>query len=195
LGPVPHSLALTHAELGLMSDITLAARIARAVRDVPDFPKPGIQFKDITPLLADPVLLQDVVRAMHAPFATAAITHVVAMESRGFLFGVPMALSLGASFVPVRKPGKLPWKTAREGYALEYGDDALEIHLDALAPGARVLLVDDVLATGGTAAAAARLVERQGGEVVGLSVLMELAFLCGRDALGSRRVESLWAIG
>jgi adenine phosphoribosyltransferase len=177
-----------------MTESTLAARIARAVRDVPDFPKPGIQFKDITPLLADPVLLRDVVRAMQAPFATAGITHVVAMESRGFLFGVPMALSLGAAFVPVRKPGKLPWKTAREGYALEYGDDALEIHTDALVPGARVLLVDDVLATGGTAAAAARLVERQGGVVAGLSVLMELAFLRGRDALGERRIESLWAV-
>jgi adenine phosphoribosyltransferase len=154
----------------------LALRVQRAIRDVPDFPKPGITFKDITPLLADPVLLQD----------------VVPMESRGFLFGVPMALSLGAAFVPVRKPGKLPWKTAREGYALEYGDDALEIHTDALTPGARVLLVDDVLATGGTAAAAARLVERQGGLVVGLSVLMELAFLRGRDALGERRVETVW---
>lgn len=177
-----------------MTESPLAARVARAVRDVPDFPKPGIQFKDITPLLADAVLLRDVIRAMQAPFATAAITHVVAMESRGFLFGVPMALSLGAAFVPVRKPGKLPWKTAREGYALEYGDDALEIHTDAVGPGSRVLLVDDVLATGGTAAAAARLVERQGGVVAGLSVLMELAFLRGRDALGARRIESIWAV-
>ncbi len=173
---------------------SLALRVQRAIRDVPDFPKPGITFKDITPLLADPALLQDVVRAMQAPFALAEITHVVAMESRGFLFGVPMALSLGAAFVPVRKPGKLPWKTAREGYALEYGDDALEIHTDALTPGARVLLVDDVLATGGTAAAAARLVERQGALVVGLSVLMELAFLRGRDALGDRRVETIWRV-
>lgn len=169
-------------------------RVQRAIRDVADFPKPGITFKDITPLLADPTLLQDVVRAMQAPFALAEITHVVAMESRGFLFGVPMALSLGAAFVPVRKPGKLPWKTAREGYALEYGDDALEIHTDALTPDARVLLVDDVLATGGTAAAAARLVDRQGGLVVGLSVLMELAFLRGRDALGDRRVEAIWRV-
>jgi adenine phosphoribosyltransferase len=176
------------------SHSALAQRVARAIRDVPDFPKPGITFKDITPLLADPGLLRDVVRAMQAPFAQAEISHVVAMESRGFLFGVPMALTLGAAFVPVRKPGKLPWKTAREGYALEYGDDALEIHTDALTPGARVLLVDDVLATGGTAAAAARLVERQGGLVVGLSVLMELAFLRGRDALGERRVETVWRV-
>jgi adenine phosphoribosyltransferase len=177
-----------------MTDTPLAQRVQRAIRDVPDFPTPGITFKDITPLLADSVLLRDVVRAMQAPFAQSEISHVVAMESRGFLFGVPMALTLGAAFVPVRKPGKLPWKTAREGYALEYGDDALEIHTDALTPGARVLLVDDVLATGGTAAAAARLVERQGGLVVGVSVLMELAFLRGRDALGERRVETIWRV-
>lgn len=177
-----------------MTDSDLAARVARAIRDVPDFPKPGITFKDITPLLADAALLRDVVRAMQAPFATASITHVVAMESRGFLFGVPMALELGAAFVPIRKPGKLPWKTAREGYALEYGTDALEIHTDALHPGARVLLVDDVLATGGTAAAAARLVERQGGVVTGLSVLMELAFLRGRDALAGRRTVAVWTV-
>lgn len=176
------------------ADLSLALRVQRAIRDVPDFPKPGITFKDITPLLADHVLLRDVVRAMQAPFATSEVSHVVAMESRGFLFGVPMALSLGAAFVPVRKPGKLPWKTAREGYALEYGDDALEIHTDALTPGARVLLVDDVLATGGTAAAAARLVERLGGQVVGVSVLMELAFLRGRDALGERRVDAIWRV-
>jgi len=175
-------------------DPSLAIRVQRAIRDVADFPKPGITFKDITPLLADHVLLGDVIRAMQAPFATSAVSHVVAMESRGFLFGVPMALSLGAAFVPVRKPGKLPWKTAREGYALEYGDDALEIHTDALQPGARVLLVDDVLATGGTAAAAARLVERLGGQVVGVSVLMELAFLRGRDALGDRHVNAIWRV-
>jgi adenine phosphoribosyltransferase len=177
-----------------VTDPQLAARVARAIRDVPDFPQPGVTFKDITPLLADAGLLRDVVRAMQAPFATEGITHLVAMESRGFLFGVPMALALGAAFVPVRKPGKLPWKTAREAYALEYGTDALEIHTDALAPGARVLLVDDVLATGGTAAAAARLVERQGGVVVGLSVLLELAFLRGRDALSGRRAEAVWTV-
>ncbi len=161
---------------------------------MPDFPKPGITFKDITPLLSDAALLRDVVRAMHAPFATSDISHVVAVESRGFLFGVPIALSLGASFVPVRKPGKLPWRTARESYALEYGKDSIEIHTDALVTGARVLVVDDVLATGGTAAATCRLVERQGGLVVGVSVLMELGFLRGRDALGARHTSALWTI-
>jgi len=177
-----------------MSDSSLVQRVQRAIRDVPDFPKLGISFKDITPLLADAVLLQDVVRAMQAPFAVSDISHVVAVESRGFLFGVPMALSLGAAFVPVRKPGKLPWRTAREGYALEYGEDAIEIHTDAITRGARVLVVDDVLATGGTAAATCRLVERQGGVVVGVSVLMELGFLRGRDALGERRTQSVWRV-
>lgn len=173
---------------------SLVERVARAVRDVPDFPNPGITFKDITPLLSDAALLRDVVRAMQAPFATADISHVVAVESRGFLFGVPMALSLGAAFVPVRKPGKLPWRTARESYALEYGKDAIEMHTDALTTGARVLVVDDVLATGGTAAATCRLVERQGGLVVGVSVLMELGFLRGRDALGARHTSAVWSI-
>lgn len=177
-----------------MPDFSLVQRVQRAVRDVPDFPKPGIVFKDITPLLADAHLLRDVVRAMQAPFATADISHVVAVESRGFLFGVPMALSLGAAFVPVRKPGRLPWRTAREDYALEYGSDAIEMHTDALHPGARILVVDDVLATGGTAAATCRLVERQGGVVVGVSVLMELGFLRGRDALGARHTTSVWDV-
>ncbi len=171
---------------------SLVERVSRAIRDVPDFPKPGIIFKDITPVLSDPILLRDVVRAMQAPFATSDISHVVAVESRGFLFGVPMALALGAAFVPVRKPGKLPWRSARESYALEYGNDAIEIHTDALSAGARVLIVDDVLATGGTAAATCRLVERQGGQVIGVSVLMALGFLRGRDALGARRTYAVW---
>ncbi len=170
---------------------TLDARVRRAIRDVPDFPNPGILFKDITPLLGDPVLMGDVVRGMAHPFAPEGVSHVVAVESRGFLFGMPVALHLGAAFVPARKPGKLPWRTARESYALEYGEDALELHEDALGPGARALVVDDVLATGGTAAATCRLVERLGGTVVGVSVLSELEALGGRQRLGGRPIHAV----
>lgn len=174
-------------------------RVAHALRDVPDFPKPGILFKDITPVLADPQLMRDVVSAMCAPFANAGITHVVAVESRGFLFGMPMALALGVAFAPARKPGKLPWHTAREEYTLEYRSDVLEMHEDALSLGGavdpakrpRVLVVDDVLATGGTAAATCRLVERLGGEVQGVSVLVELAALGGRALMPGRHVATV----
>jgi adenine phosphoribosyltransferase len=172
----------------------LVARLAQVIREVPDFPKPGITFKDITPLLAEPALMREVVAAMHAPFADANVSHVVAVESRGFLFGMPMAMELGAAFVPARKPGKLPWRTAREVYALEYGDDCVEVHVDALGTGARVLVVDDVLATGGTASATCRLVERLGGRVVGVSVLMELEFLRGRDAMRDVRTHAVWRV-
>ncbi|MBL0939731.1 MAG: adenine phosphoribosyltransferase [Gemmatimonadaceae bacterium] len=175
---------------------TLDSRIRAAVRDVPDFPTPGILFKDITPVLADPVLLRHVVAAMARPYAAKDITHVVGIESRGFLFGTPIALLLGAAFVPVRKPGKLPWQVERESYALEYREDVIEIHRDAFASPAggtpRVLIVDDVLATGGTAAAACRLVERLGAQVVAVSVLMELTFLNGRSAV-SHPVRALTA--
>lgn len=175
----------------------LESRLTKALRDVPDFPKPGIQFKDITPVLADPVLMREVITALVAPYADAGVTHVAAVESRGFLFGVPMALELNAAFAPARKPGKLPWRTVREAYSLEYGENALELHEDALivdrqGPGtARVLVVDDVLATGGTAAATCRLVERLGGQVVGVAVVVELGFLNGRTQLEGRRVTSL----
>ncbi|MBL0172386.1 MAG: adenine phosphoribosyltransferase [Gemmatimonadaceae bacterium] len=173
-----------------MSD-SVALRVRAAMRDIPDFPTPGILFKDITPILADPVLMADVVHDMVIPFRTAGVSHVVAIESRGFLFGMPMALELGVAFAPARKPGKLPWSTASEGYALEYRTDTLEMHLDALGRGARVLLVDDILATGGTAAAAARLVARLGGEVVGLSVLSELTFLGARARLREIPVHAI----
>lgn len=162
---------------------SLTERVKAAIRDVPDFPTPGILFKDITPVLADPVLMTDVIAAMCAPFDGARITHVVAIESRGFLFGMPVALGLHAAFAPARKPGKLPWKAEREAYALEYRSDVLEMHVDALGQGGRVLLVDDVLATGGTALAASRLVNRLGGEVVGLTVLCELGFLGARERI------------
>lgn len=159
------------------------AALYGALRTVPDFPKPGIQFKDISPILADPALLRTAVRALALPYADMGITKVVGVESRGFLFGTPVADWLGAGFVLARKPGKLPAATLREDYELEYGTDAVEIHADALVPGDRVLIHDDVIATGGTAAAAARLVERVGAELVGFAFLIELAFLNGRDQL------------
>jgi adenine phosphoribosyltransferase len=177
-----------------MTTTSLIDRLSKALRDVPDFPSQGILFKDITPVLADPALMREIVSAMAQPFVDAGITHVVAVESRGFLFGMPLALELNAAFAPARKPGKLPWHTVRESYTLEYRSDVLEMHEDALTLGvtgsgrARVLVVDDVLATGGTAAATCRLVERLGGEVVAVSVLVELGFLDGRSRLPGRHV-------
>jgi adenine phosphoribosyltransferase len=167
--------------------------LRRAIRDVPDFPKPGIVFKDVTPLLADAGLFGRAVRAMGDPFRGDSVTHVVAVESRGFLFGAPIALALGAGLVPVRKPGKLPYETRRAEYMLEYGSDALEVHGDAFDHRARVLVVDDVLATGGTAGATARLIEMLGGTVVGFSFLIELGFLIGRSRLGTARIASVLA--
>ncbi len=167
----------------------VASRVAAAIRDVPDFPKPGIVFKDITPVLLDASLFRDATDALAAHFANDAISHVVAIESRGFILGAPVAQALGAAFVPFRKPGKLPHIVERVEYALEYGVDALECHRDALQGGQRVLVVDDVLATGGTAAAACALVESLGATVQGCSFLVELAFLNGRGKLPGRRVE------
>jgi adenine phosphoribosyltransferase len=172
-------------------DASLGKRLAGAIRDVPDFPRPGIVFKDITPVLADAGLLPRAVEAMAEPFAADRIAYVVGVESRGFILGAPVALELGAGFIPVRKPGKLPHRTSSAEYALEYGTDRLEIHADAHAPEARILVVDDVLATGGTAAATCRLVEGLGGVVVGCSFLIALSFLPGRAALAGRRVEAL----
>ena len=166
-------------------------RLRSVVRDVPDFPKPGIIFKDITPVLLDPELFRAATDAMATPFAEVGITRVVAVESRGFMFGAPMAQRLGVGLVPVRKPGKLPSARQRVQYDLEYGTDALEMHADAISARDRVLIVDDVLATGGTAEAAGRLVRTQGAEVAGFSFLIELGFLSGRDRLEPLRVEAL----
>ena len=159
------------------------AQLKNLIRDVPDFPKAGISYKDITTLLKDPAGLMAAIRAMLGPFADDGVELVVGIESRGFILATPMALDLGCGFVPVRKPGKLPAETLRQEYDLEYGSDAVEIHADAIAPGQKVLLVDDVLATGGTLAAGIRLVEKAGGVIAGLAVVIELTDLPGRKLL------------
>jgi adenine phosphoribosyltransferase len=161
------------------------------IRDVPDWPEPGVVFKDITPLLAHPSGFAAAVAELARPFEDRGITKVVGIEARGFLIGAPVALHLGAGFVPARKPGKLPGSTHSEEYALEYGTDRLEIHADAIEAGEQVLIVDDVIATGGTAAATVRLVERLGGDVMGLGFVIELAFLDGRTRLAGYEHVSL----
>jgi adenine phosphoribosyltransferase len=153
------------------------------IRDVPDFPKPGVLFRDITPLLRSPQALEAAIQALAEPYRDAGISNIVAIESRGFIFGSCVARLLGAGFVPIRKPGKLPWTTRRNEYKLEYGSDVLEIHDDALTAEDRVVIIDDVLATGGTAAAAAALVKELGATIVGASVVIELDFLEGRKKL------------
>jgi adenine phosphoribosyltransferase len=165
--------------------------LKRFVRDVPDFPTPGILFRDITPLLASPEAFGAAVEAMANPFRGSGAVKVVGIEARGFMFGAAVARYLGIGFVPARKPGKLPGKTARVAYGLEYGLDALEVHADAFSPGESVLIVDDVLATGGTAAAAAELVERLGGRVYALIFCIELAALDGRSKLSGRAVSAV----
>ena len=169
----------------------LIDELKRTIRDVNNFPKPGIVFKDVTPVLLDVELFRRAAVAMAEPYRDARITRVVAIESRGFLFGAPIALELGAGLVPIRKPGKLPAATQRVEYALEYGTDALEMHHDAVQAGDHVLIVDDVLATGGTANAAAQLVAGTGAAVTGFTFLIELDFLKGRQRLHGRRVEAL----
>ncbi|MGD9904623.1 MAG: adenine phosphoribosyltransferase [Vicinamibacterales bacterium] len=161
------------------------------IRHVPDFPKPGILFYDITTLLADPVGLRDTIEALAGPYRDAGIQRVVGIESRGFILAAAIADRLGAGFVPIRKPGKLPATTLGEVYALEYGSDALEIHADAITAGQRVLIVDDVLATGGTARAAATLVRRLGGDIHALAFLIELGVLGGRGKLDGTPVFSV----
>jgi adenine phosphoribosyltransferase len=161
------------------------------IRDVPDFPKKGIVFKDITPVLADRELFREVIDAFVERWKGERIDKVIGIESRGFIFAAPLAYALGAGFTMVRKPGKLPWDVIREAYALEYGQATLELHIDAVGKGERVLVVDDVLATGGTADAVGRLVARQGAELVAYSFLVELSFLHGAKRLGPRKVHSL----
>ena len=161
------------------------------IRHVPDYPKPGILFYDITTLLRDPDGYRAAIDQLTAPFAGAGIEAVVGIESRGFILGAAVAERLKAGFVPIRKPGKLPSATVRESYALEYGTDSLEIHTDALTKGQRTLIVDDVLATGGTAAAAVKLVTGLGASLQGLSFLIELGFLNGKTKLGEERVHSV----
>jgi adenine phosphoribosyltransferase len=168
-----------------------SAGLKEFVRDIPDYPKPGIVFKDITPLLADAAAFSVAIDSLTSPFVRDRVDKVLGIEARGFVFAAPVAYRYRAGFVPVRKAGKLPWEIEREEYALEYGTDLLEIHKDAVHPGEQVLIVDDVLATGGTAAAVIRLVERLGGTVVGLAFLMELGFLNGRDKVGDYRVQTV----
>ena len=161
------------------------------VRHVPDFPKAGILFYDITTLLRDPEGFRVTIEMLSAPFEKKGIDAVVGIESRGFILGAAVAHHIGAGFIPIRKPGKLPSKTLKESYELEYGTDSLEIHHDAAGDGHRILIVDDVLATGGTAAAAAQLVKKLGGELHGLAFLIELGFLNGRSKLTGENVVSL----
>ena len=158
-------------------------RLRDRIRDVPDFPKPGIVFKDITPLLADEIAFSSVIDETVVHFGRGNVDKVVGIEARGFILASPVAYHFGAGFVPVRKAGKLPYQVEAEEYALEYGTATLELHADAVAPGERVLIVDDVLATGGTAKATANLIERLGGKVVGIACLIELSFLDGRKAI------------
>ncbi len=165
--------------------------LKRYIRDIPDWPKKGILFRDITPLLADSMAFAAAVDALCAGFAEAGVKYVAAVEARGFIFGAAVAKKLGAGFVPIRKKGKLPWQTQSVSYDLEYGTDTLEIHRDAVENQAKVLMVDDLLATGGTMAAACKLIEKIGGQVAGVVFLVELAGLRGRDKIADYQVTSI----
>ncbi len=168
-----------------------ALRAESLIRDIPDFPQPGILFKDITPIFGDALALREVIDVMAEKIAALSPDRIVGIESRGFLFGVPIAYKLGLPFAPVRKLGKLPYQTIRQEYALEYGTNTVEAHVDAVEPGDRVVIVDDLLATGGTAVAAATLVERLGGYVTGYAFLVELSFLNGRQRLDRGEIVTL----
>ena len=165
--------------------------LSALVRDIPNFPEPGIVFKDITPVLADPVAFKSLIEALARPFRDSGVTKVAGIEARGFTLATPVAGLLEAGFIPDRKPRKLPYETVREDYSLEYGTDSLEIHTDAARPGERVLLVDDVIATGGTAAAAIRLLRKIGADVVGFAVFIELSFLDGAQMLDGVPLHAL----
>jgi adenine phosphoribosyltransferase len=165
--------------------------ITELIRDIPDYPEPGVTFRDITPLLGDEHGFKRCIDELVERFSGVQVDRVLGMEARGFIVAAPVAYCLGASFIPVRKAGKLPWAVVREEYQLEYGRDKLEIHRDAIHPGERILVIDDVLATGGTAAATCRLVEALGGQIAGLGFLLELTELGGRDRLKGHLVESL----
>ncbi|MGQ0563149.1 MAG: adenine phosphoribosyltransferase [Gemmatimonadota bacterium] len=175
----------------MSSDELIAERLRSAIRDIPDFPKPGIIFKDITPVLGDAVLFRDLVSHLSRHFANHGIDIIAGIESRGFIFGAPLAFELGIGFVPIRKLGKLPAVKVRVDYMLEYGTDALETHADAIRPGQRVLIVDDVLATGGTAQASGRLIRSVGGELAGYCIPIELGFLNGRARLVDAPLHTL----
>lgn len=161
------------------------------IRDIVDFPKPGIVFKDITPLLKDPDSLKLVIEQLATPYLKTEITAVAGMEARGFIFGSLVANYLGVGFIPLRKPGKLPYNVASVDYTLEYGNTSLEAHIDAIETGDRILLIDDLLATGGTAKASCQLVEQLGGEVIACAFVIELASLCGREQLSAYPIHSL----
>lgn len=177
------TLSLAALKTILKSMINLSERIVKAIRDVADFPKKGILFKDITPILEDPLLSADIVAHLAKEYKDSGIDAVAGVESRGFFFGFPLAIAMKLPFIPVRKQGKLPYDTVAYAYELEYGEAVVEMHSDVVKPGMRVLIHDDLLATGGTAMAAAELVKKQGGEVAAFSFVVELEFLKGRDKL------------
>ncbi len=168
-----------------------ASLLRARIRDIPDFPKPGILFRDLTPLMGDGAAMRTTVEMLVEKIAPHRADTIVAIESRGFIFGAPVAVALGIGFAPVRKPGKLPWRTTKRTYDLEYGTDSLEMHADAVVQGTRVVIVDDLLATGGTASATVDLVRAQGGEVVGVAVVVELELLRGRERLPGLPVDAL----
>ncbi len=175
----------------MMQTYPSVTEIEQAIRNIPDFPKPGIQFKDITPVLADPRLFSGCIELLTNNFKPGDIDAVVGIDARGFIFAAAAAVKLEAGFVPVRKKGKLPYKTHEQAYDLEYGTSTVAVHVDALKPGGRVLLIDDLLATGGTAAAAAALVKRLGADILEIAFLIELSFLGGRDKLKGYPIRSL----